>query len=161
MMQTPKKLVHWAQDFSAYSLGSPFSDTSSSSSSLSSTSSIQYVNSQLVAHGFTAQPGLAFDGLSNADSDNIVKCLLSMLSQRVVSIQIASCFENFPPTARRANRRTCPGPKSWPPNYAHYLMITTVYYLFNGPLPSSQPTQSGRPTCTSRVSRTSHFRCHF
>jgi hypothetical protein len=54
------------------------------------TSTLQYVNSQLVAHGFARSPGLALDGLGNADSERVVKCLLSMLGQRIVR-----CFHRF------------------------------------------------------------------
>jgi hypothetical protein len=84
MTATPGKLVHWALDDGPMSdFGSPFSTTSSES--MSSTSSLQYINSQLLAHGFTSAPGLSFDGISNADSERLIKCLLSMLSQRIVS----------------------------------------------------------------------------
>jgi hypothetical protein len=48
-----------------------------------------------------ARPRLAFDGLSNADRDNIVTCILSMLSQHVVGVRIALCFEDSLPTAHR------------------------------------------------------------
>lgn len=82
MAATPKKLVHWALDMSFSGFGSPFSDASSESNS---TSSLQYINSQLIAHGFTHSPGLSLDGLSKDDSDRVVKCLLGMLTQRVVS----------------------------------------------------------------------------
>ncbi|KAF8505061.1 Afadin and alpha-actinin-binding-domain-containing protein [Gautieria morchelliformis] len=47
------------------------------------TSTLQYVNSQLVAHGFARSPGLSLDGLANGDSERIVKCILAMLSQRM------------------------------------------------------------------------------
>jgi hypothetical protein len=83
MAATPRKLVHWALDVSLSDFGTPFSEGSSTESMLS-TSSLQYINSQLIAHGFTATPGLSLDGLSNSDSDRVVKCLLGMLSQRVV-----------------------------------------------------------------------------
>ncbi|CCM01360.1 uncharacterized protein FIBRA_03410 [Fibroporia radiculosa] len=81
MAATPKKLVHWALDVSFSGFGSPFSDTTSTESN--STSSLQYINSQLIAHGFTHSPGLSLEGLSKDDSDRIIKCLLGMLSQRV------------------------------------------------------------------------------
>ena len=151
MAQTPKKLVHWAQDLSFSSFDSPFSDTSSSSST--TTSSIQYINSQLVAHGFTAQPGLCFDGLSKTDSDNAVKCLLSMLGQRVVSCSFTILFVTLFQLLPVRNRATCPGPRTSPPNYARFLMTTTVYYPSNELLPNLQPMQNGRPTCTKHVSR--------
>ncbi|KAI8996403.1 hypothetical protein BD414DRAFT_199770 [Trametes punicea] len=79
---TPKKLVHWALNASLSELGSPFSD-SGSSDSCTSTSSLQYINSQLIAHGFTHGPGLSLDGLAKEDADRVVKCILNMLSQRI------------------------------------------------------------------------------
>ncbi|GAW08195.1 protein [Lentinula edodes] len=47
------------------------------------TSSLQYVNSQLVAHGFTTSSGLSLDGLSKGEIDRAVKCFLDLLAQRV------------------------------------------------------------------------------
>ncbi|OJA18318.1 hypothetical protein AZE42_02805 [Rhizopogon vesiculosus] len=82
MAAMPQKLVHWALDVSISDFGSPYSEASSSDS-VTSTSSLQYINSQLVAHGFTPSPGLSCDGLSNSDIDKLAKCLLAMLSQRV------------------------------------------------------------------------------
>ncbi|KAH9945758.1 Afadin and alpha-actinin-binding-domain-containing protein [Amylocystis lapponica] len=84
MADTPRRLVHWALDVSLSDFGSPFSNTSSES--ISSTSSLQYINSQLIAHGFTHQPGLSLEGLSKDDTEKVVKCLLSMLGQRVDDI---------------------------------------------------------------------------
>ncbi|THH26975.1 hypothetical protein EUX98_g7212 [Antrodiella citrinella] len=83
-MATPKKksVVHWALDASLSDFGSPFSEGSSAEST-SSTSSLQYINSQLLAHGFTQNPGLSLDGLQKEDSERVVKCLLGMLSQRI------------------------------------------------------------------------------
>ena len=82
MAKTPKKLVHWALEVSMSDVGSPFSEASSVADS---TCSIQYINSQLIAHGFTHKPGLSLDGTSKDDADRVVKCLLAMLSQRIVS----------------------------------------------------------------------------
>ncbi|KAG2144348.1 Afadin and alpha-actinin-binding-domain-containing protein [Suillus clintonianus] len=82
MADTPRKLVHWALDVSISDFGSPCSEATSSDS-IASTSSLQYINSQLVAHGFTHSPGLSFEGLSNSDSDQLARCLLAMISQRV------------------------------------------------------------------------------
>lgn len=79
-MTTPKKLVHWALDMSFSGFGSPLSDASTEANS---SSSLQYINSQLIAHGFTHSPGLSLDGLSKEDTDKVVKCLLGMLGQRV------------------------------------------------------------------------------
>ncbi|KAJ7781898.1 Afadin and alpha-actinin-binding-domain-containing protein [Mycena maculata] len=75
-MQTPKN-VHWGHE---PSFGSPMSE---GSSAMPSTSSLDYINSQLVAHGFAPAPGLSLEGIPNADLERAVKCLLSMLSQRV------------------------------------------------------------------------------
>nr|GAT47372.1 predicted protein [Mycena chlorophos] len=67
--------VHWAEP--------SLSDISTASTDVLATSSLEYVNSQLVAHGFAPAPGLSLDGLAKADFDRVVKCLLGMLSQRV------------------------------------------------------------------------------
>ncbi|KAI0255469.1 Afadin and alpha-actinin-binding-domain-containing protein [Lactifluus subvellereus] len=77
----PKNTVHWAPS----PILSPHTDTSSvtTASSISSTSTLQYINSQLISHGFAVTPGLCLDGLSSADAEALTKCLLSMLSQRV------------------------------------------------------------------------------
>ena len=82
-MATPKKLVHWALDVSLSGLGSPFSEATSSDSI--ATSSLDYINAQLLAHGFTHEKGLSLDGLAKEDTDKVIKCLLGMLSQRIVS----------------------------------------------------------------------------
>ncbi|KIJ65501.1 hypothetical protein HYDPIDRAFT_174941 [Hydnomerulius pinastri MD-312] len=81
MTEGPRN-VRWALDVSVSEFGSPFSDASSSSS-FASTSTLQYINSQLIAHGFTTSPGISLDGISNDDSEHVAKCLLAMLSQRV------------------------------------------------------------------------------
>ena len=76
-----KNTVHWAPS----PVQSPFSDSSSTSTtSIHSTSTLQYVNSQLISHGFVLPPGLCLDSLSPAEADGVTKCLLAMLSQRVV-----------------------------------------------------------------------------
>jgi len=83
-MATPQKFVHWGMD-SPYFLGSPsFDNNTGESSSMTSTSSWEYVNAQLVAHGFAPSPGLCLDGISNEHSARMVKCLLGLLSQRMV-----------------------------------------------------------------------------
>ncbi|KAF5373288.1 hypothetical protein D9615_007377 [Tricholomella constricta] len=82
MTETPKKGVQWdIHDISLSGLASPMVD--GSMLSVISTSSLEYINSQLVAHGFSPSPGLIFDGISNSDLERVVKCLLGMLSQRV------------------------------------------------------------------------------
>jgi hypothetical protein len=91
-----KNTVHWAPS-PALSL----SDTSSTStSSITSTSSLQYINAQLVSHGFALPPGLSLDGLSTADAEGVTKCLLSMLGQRVVRFALSLspfCVAAFSP----------------------------------------------------------------
>ena len=89
MPATPRKLVRWDLDGpdgpSISALNSPFFNNTYESSVVS-TSSLEFINSQLVAHGFVPTPGLSLEGISNDDSARVVKCLLGMLSQRVVSI---------------------------------------------------------------------------
>ncbi|KZT25324.1 hypothetical protein NEOLEDRAFT_1156280 [Neolentinus lepideus HHB14362 ss-1] len=80
MANTPRRAVHWAFQGSPFS--SPFSE-GSSTESFSSGSSLQFINDQLVAHGFTHPPGLSLETLANSDSEKVVKCLLAMLSQRI------------------------------------------------------------------------------
>ncbi|KAJ7117721.1 Afadin and alpha-actinin-binding-domain-containing protein [Mycena epipterygia] len=77
METTPKKGVQWGME---PSFGSPFSDASSA---MISTSSLDYINSQLVAHGFAPAPGISLDGIAPTDLERAVKCLLGLLSQRV------------------------------------------------------------------------------
>ncbi|KAG5338054.1 hypothetical protein E4T56_gene12389 [Termitomyces sp. T112] len=48
-----------------------------------SASSMDYINAQLVAHGFVQPPGIVLGKTTNSDLERIVKCLLGMLSQRV------------------------------------------------------------------------------
>lgn len=85
-----KNSVHWAPSPILSPLSDSLTDSQSSSSSsfTSSSSTIQYINSQLISHGFAVPPGLSLDGLSTADAENVTKCLLSMLSQRVVSLVV-------------------------------------------------------------------------
>ncbi|KAI0339683.1 hypothetical protein BDW22DRAFT_1422215 [Trametopsis cervina] len=80
-MATPaKKLVHWSLDPS----GSPvFGSPGSEGLSDTTSSSLPYINSQLIAHGFTHQPGLSLEGTNKEDTERVVKCLLAMLSQRM------------------------------------------------------------------------------
>ena len=61
-------------------------DTDGSSSEMSYTSSLQYLNSQLVAHGFAHNPGISLDGLSTSNMESAVKVLLSLVNQRVVRL---------------------------------------------------------------------------
>ncbi len=84
MSTTPQTHVRFAAA-SAISLLSPYSDAGSSEST-NATSTFQYVNSQLIAHGFTRAPGISLEGLSSMDGENVVKCLFAMLGQVVVSV---------------------------------------------------------------------------
>ncbi|KAJ3876796.1 Afadin and alpha-actinin-binding-domain-containing protein [Lentinula edodes] len=78
-MATPMhKTVHWNSQSPGFGSPSQFSEES-----FVSTSSLQYVNSQLVAHGFTTSSGLSLDGLSKGEMDRAVKCFLDLLAQRV------------------------------------------------------------------------------
>lgn len=86
MNVTPKKAVHWGNnDISLSDLCSPSFNFNGSMESMVSTSSLDYINSQLVTHGFTPSPGLVLDGISNTNQDLVVKCLFGMLNQRIVS----------------------------------------------------------------------------
>lgn len=77
----PEKLVHW-NVASPSNLHPDFLDPEESS--ISSTSSLEYINSQLIAHGFAPPPGLCLTGASNEDISLVVKCLLGLLNQRIV-----------------------------------------------------------------------------
>lgn len=92
-----KKLVHWALE----TLGSPSlaslklpgnpeddSTTDSESSEESNSATLQYVNSQLLAHGFAHNSGISLEGTSKEDAEKVLKCLVSMLGQRMVSSSI-------------------------------------------------------------------------
>jgi hypothetical protein len=85
------KGVHWnlpnSPDF-----GSPFSDVGSTDSQ-TTTGSLQFINAQLLSHGFIYGQGLSLDGLDRPECDKVVKCLLGMLSQRVVSSE--TCILSF------------------------------------------------------------------
>ncbi|KJA23480.1 hypothetical protein HYPSUDRAFT_137499 [Hypholoma sublateritium FD-334 SS-4] len=79
---TLKKLVHWDTNSPSLSnIGSPFLN-GTYDSSVDATSSFDFINSQLMAHGYIASPGLSLAGISNENSVRLAKCLLAMLSQR-------------------------------------------------------------------------------
>lgn len=61
-------------------------DVDGNSSEMSYASSLQYLNSQLIAHGFAHTPGISLDGLSASNMESAVKVLLSLMNQRVVRI---------------------------------------------------------------------------
>ncbi|KAI0791937.1 Afadin and alpha-actinin-binding-domain-containing protein, partial [Abortiporus biennis] len=93
MDSTPKKPgVHWALDSSISDFGSPFIEGSSNESVSTSTSTLQYVNSQLISHGFTQNPGLSLDGLQKEDSERVMKCLMGMLGQRIEDLSRTEDF---------------------------------------------------------------------
>lgn len=104
-----KKLVHWALE----TLGSPSlpslklpgnseDESSTESSEENNTATLQYVNSQLLAHGFTYQPGLSLEGTSKEDVEKVLKCLVGMLSQRVVRLN-----SHVLKQCSRTNKYTC------------------------------------------------------
>lgn len=90
---TPRKAVQWANDneVNEFVYGSPYSDASSTDS-VNATSTLLYINSQLVAHGFARGSGVTFDGLSKEDADKLSKCMLGMLSQRNVRLATVYCY---------------------------------------------------------------------
>lgn len=61
----------------------------------SSTSTLDYVNNQLVAHGFAPSPGLCLEGASNDNSARVIECLLGLLGQRVVRHQLMQRFDCY------------------------------------------------------------------
>ena len=75
-MATTTRNVHWENEASELSFASPLRDVSAQS--------IQYVNAQLVAHGFTHGSGIRLDALPSKDQQVALKCLVNMLGQRVV-----------------------------------------------------------------------------
>jgi myosin heavy subunit len=75
-MAAATRNVHWENEASELSFASPLRDVSAQS--------IQYVNAQLVAHGFTHGSGIRLDALSSKDQQAALKCLVNMLGQRVV-----------------------------------------------------------------------------
>lgn len=82
MAATPKRSVHWNyEDMSFSELSSP---GSAGSESFVSTSSLEYANAQLLAHGYVDKAGLCLDGVSNADSEVVLRCLLKLLGDRMV-----------------------------------------------------------------------------
>lgn len=107
MNATPKKAVHWRNnDISLSEICSPsFSFNGSMEESMASTPSLEYINSQLVAHGFVPSPGLLLDGVSNSDQQCVIKCLFGLLNQRVVSLCVRMQHFHF---SNHHFRKTCP-----------------------------------------------------
>jgi hypothetical protein len=85
-MDGVKKEVKFAESTRAQSPSINESDISEISDA---TEGLEYINSQLVAHGFCKGPGLDLQGLSNAFSDTLLKCLMGLLSQRTVSTKLS------------------------------------------------------------------------
>lgn len=82
-----KKLVQFALDTS-FSFGSPSigaDDSTSSEANNNNSATLQYVNSQLISHGYAHQPGISLEGINKEEGEKVVKCFLAMLGQRVVS----------------------------------------------------------------------------
>lgn len=123
MTTTPR--VHWNTDASISDFGSPFNE-GSSSDSVNSTSSLQYVNSQLVAHGFVQGSGLCLDGLGKDDTDKVVKCLLGMLSQRIVRTIPNICYPSPTQIERDEDRMTCIELRTYRRNLGRYRTNTNV-----------------------------------
>lgn len=106
---TPKRTVHWDTNYPSPSeFGSPSLGDDDSTASSFAPSTLEYVNSQLIAHGFAPAPGLCLDGASVKDSERVVKCLLSLLSQRMVCFLFASRW----PGSNRYFSKICPEQKT-------------------------------------------------
>ena len=83
-----KRQTHWAVQFASSPIVS--SDSRDTSIAEPAPATLQYVNAQLIAHGFTSSPGISLDGLSGTKADNVVKVLFALLGQRMVRAVI--CF---------------------------------------------------------------------
>lgn len=68
------------QDISMSSIGSPLS--------AAAPDSLDFLNSQLVAHGFAHGNGLNLTDMRGRDQQQLLKCLSNMLGQRVVSLHV-------------------------------------------------------------------------
>ncbi|KAG8950035.1 hypothetical protein FRC04_008115 [Tulasnella sp. 424] len=76
--------VRWA--FDQHAIANSFASDGSSpsvSSESNSTSTVAFVNNQLINHGFVRAPGLPLESLSTKDQDTAAKCLMGMLGQRM------------------------------------------------------------------------------
>ena len=69
-------------------------DANGNPSEMSYSSSLQYLNSQLVAHGFAYNPGISLDGLSTSNTESVVKVFLSLMNQRVVRLLFVPLFSS-------------------------------------------------------------------
>ena len=161
MAKTPKKLVHWALEVSLSDLGSPFSaqglGSPGSDGEQDSTRSLEYINAQLIAHGFTYKPGLSLEGVGREDGERVVKCLVAMLGQRVVS----SYLSRFKARVRRAmangtgghGRTICRGQKICRRRSARWLTTMNGSSRCTGPRPTTSQPQNARRVPVKRVSR--------
>ena len=106
MACTTHKTVQWSDEnkINEFVYGSPYSEASSADS-VNATSTLHYINSQLLAHGFARGSGVSFEGLSKEDADKLSKCMLGLLNQRNV------CQQSFTLSSERNriiyNRKTC------------------------------------------------------
>ena len=149
MATTPKKLVHWEMDGPSISaLDSPFFD-STCESSVVSTSSLEFINSQLVAHGFVSSPGLSLEGISNDDSTRVVKCLLGLLSQRVVCLVETPCIFMI----QTESRKICRAQRTSQPSSALCPMIMKECYPCIAQLTRKLPMPKEKQTFTNHASR--------
>lgn len=97
------KLVRWAFNMANGSAAVPETTKIEGSTGTYVPSTVTFLSSQLVAHGFARPPGLVepLARLGADDQDAVVRCLRSLLEQRVVSLQtlwtdvvdILTCFE--------------------------------------------------------------------
>ena len=153
MAATPRKLVHWEMDGPSISaLDSPFFNNTYDSSVVS-TSSLEFINSQLVAHGFVSSPGLSLEGISNDDSTRVVKCLLGMLSQRVVSIVVNLFYIN---NFETKSRKICRAPRTSQQNSALCPMIMKECYPCIAQLTRKLPMPNEKQTSTNHALRMSN-----
>jgi hypothetical protein len=84
-----RKNVHFNVDESL-ALDLPSLD-GDASGSFASPGNMQFINAQLLAHGFAQGAGISTDGLSGRDAESLAKCLVGMLGQRTVCESRRSC----------------------------------------------------------------------
>lgn len=78
------------EDISIASFGSPLS--------VAAPTSIDYLNAQLVAHGFTHGAGLNLADLRGREQQDVLKCLSNMLGQRLVCTRRVAALLSGGPT---------------------------------------------------------------
>ncbi|KAG8930073.1 hypothetical protein FRC02_004644 [Tulasnella sp. 418] len=79
-MMEAQKNVRWAFDGAE---APDLSDVSMVSSPDTAASTLEFINAQLVSHGFVRSPGLQLGSLTFAEQDVVAKCLMGMLRQRM------------------------------------------------------------------------------